>query len=93
MRRRLATVVLALAAVAVALCVMSCKQGIGERCQVESDCSGGLVCNQATGTCQSSLSGADGNITPDARQDAGIDAGFDASIDAGIDADIDATIN
>jgi hypothetical protein len=92
--RRLAAVILALvAASVVTLGVTSCKQGLGDRCQVESDCSSGLICNQATGTCQSSTSGADGNIMPDARQDAGPDAEADADpADAAVDAEIDATI-
>jgi hypothetical protein len=29
-----------------------CKQGNGERCQVDNDCSGGLQCNQAQLVCQ-----------------------------------------
>lgn len=31
--------------------VASCKQGEGERCQVNEDCEDGLVCAQATQTC------------------------------------------
>ena len=51
------------------------------------------MCNQATGTCQTTTSGADGNIMPDAAvdggpQDAAIDAEpIDAEFDAMIDAD------
>ena len=30
----------------------ACKQAKGERCQVAADCEEGLVCNQATQTCQ-----------------------------------------
>jgi len=79
--RRLAVVVFVFAA-AVAAGMTSCKQGDGDRCQVQSDCSGGLICNQATGTCQSTTSGADGNISPDARVDGGPDAAADAAVDA-----------
>lgn len=28
-----------------------CKEGVGEHCVVDDDCSGGLLCNQATGEC------------------------------------------
>ena len=86
--RRLAVAVLAVAAL-VAGAVSSCKQGEGERCQRQSDCSGGLVCVQATGLCQTSSGGPDGSIQPDAMgplPDAGIDAepsdaaAFDATV-------------
>lgn len=90
--RRLALAALVVATL-VAGAVTSCKQGEGERCQRESDCSGGLVCNQATGLCQSSIGGADGNIQPDANTTIdGPDAEVpDAAIDADdVDADIDA---
>lgn len=30
----------------------ACKQGEGERCQVNADCEDGLDCNIAKGTCQ-----------------------------------------
>ena len=91
--RRLAVAVLVVASL-VAGAITSCKQGEGERCQRESDCSGGLVCNQATGLCQSSQSGADGNIQPDANMTIdGPDAEVpDAQVDAEPDAEIDATI-
>lgn len=45
-----------------------CKQGEGERCQVDDDCARPLVCNKAKNTCQSSSGGdldaplPDGNI-------------------------------
>jgi hypothetical protein len=86
--RRLTVVVLFLAA-AVTAGVASCKQGEGERCQVKSDCDSGLVCNQATGTCQTTSGNVDGQISPDARVDAGPDAEtFDAdTTDAAVDAE------
>ena len=59
----------------------SCKQGEGEVCQVNSDCSSGLVCNQQTGLCQ----GGTVNPTIDAPM---VDSPI---VDAAIDApDIDA---
>jgi hypothetical protein len=67
------------------LSVAACKQGEGERCQVEADCESGLVCNQSTMTCQASLSGVDGNLSPDANVDAGTDP-VDAAVDATVDA-------
>jgi hypothetical protein len=88
--RRLA-VAFAIVGSLIAGAVTSCKQSEGERCQVQSDCSGDLVCNTATGLCQSSQSGPDGNIQPDAGTDAPdaevidaepVDAEFDAEIDA-----------
>jgi hypothetical protein len=48
----------------------ACKQGQGDRCQVDDDCESGLVCNKAKNTCQSDEGG---NI------DAGI---IDAAADA-----------
>jgi hypothetical protein len=48
----------------------ACKQGQGERCQVDDDCESGLVCNKAKNTCQSTTGG---------DQDAGI---TDAAVDA-----------
>lgn len=45
-----------------------CKQGEGERCQLDSDCADGLVCNQATTTCQTTrTSGGDAGFPVDAR--------------------------
>ncbi len=53
------------------LCLASgCKQGVGERCQVQSDCDDGLLCvlpaggtPQAGGTCQMQGGGADLAVT------------------------------
>lgn len=44
------------AVIVMVICVGSlagCKQGKGERCQVDNDCATPLVCNQATQTCES----------------------------------------
>jgi len=55
--------------------VASCKQGEGERCQVDDDCEDPLVCAQATQTCadNDTSSGIDASIptdAPDAMPDA-----------------------
>jgi hypothetical protein len=49
-----------------------CKQGVGDRCQVQSDCDDGLLCvlnagatPQAGGTCQMPGGGADLSAPPD----------------------------
>jgi hypothetical protein len=48
----------------------ACKQGQGDRCQVNDDCDTGLVCNKAKNTCQSDDGGdADAGII-DAAADA-----------------------
>ncbi len=52
MKRLLFTALIA-ALVPVAL-VASCKQGEGQRCQVDDDCESGLVCAQATHLCATS---------------------------------------
>lgn len=66
---------------AVALAVTAlggCKQGVEERCQVDSDCDGALICSQSTKLCVGEGAGTDGDI------DAGVvtDAADDAAIDA-----------
>lgn len=44
-----------------------CKQGEGQRCQVDSDCQSGLTCNASTQRCQKpGGSGADGGL-PDGQ--------------------------
>ena len=52
--------------------VASCKQDLGERCQVDDDCEDPLVCAQATQTCSESgtSSGIDASIPIDAPPDA-----------------------
>ena len=62
---------------ATAAALVACSQGEGARCQLSEDCKSGLVCNQATQTCQAT-SGGD------------IDAAVPVVIDApAIDAPID----
>lgn len=55
--------------------VAGCKQGEGERCQVDDDCASGLVCNRATQSCAKTNGG-------------GIDA---SNLDGPIDSPADAT--
>jgi hypothetical protein len=55
--------------------IVSCKQGKGDRCQIDDDCGGGLVCNKATDTCQERSGGGDIDAAvPDAPPDAKPDA-------------------
>jgi hypothetical protein len=70
---------LAAALLAVALpmvgAVASCKQGEGQRCQVQSDCEDGLQCNVGEGVCRTVITGdVDALPPPDAATDAAIDA-------------------
>ena len=78
MRRRLAYVLVPLAVLGLSAGFMNgCKQGEGERCQVDSDCDQDLdICNEGTGLCQpKGKAGADAVPAPDARVDSGpIDA-------------------
>lgn len=73
-----------------ALVLAGCKQGEGERCQVDDDCESPLVCNTSTDTCQTSPGGPTVDAAIDAPLDAEIDGGADAAIDAALDASIDA---
>jgi hypothetical protein len=67
------------------LALAGCKQGEGERCQIDDDCASGLVCNQATQLC--ARPGSSGGIDAEPPIDA---ADVDAAIDAPIDAPEDA---
>lgn len=72
--------------IAIGAWVAACKQGEGDRCQVNSDCSGNLVCNQATQTCAKTSGGdIDAAVPTLPPADAAVDA-IDARIDAPIDA-------
>ena len=54
-------------------------EAIGEKCQIDSDCSSGL-CNSGTGLCQSPSSNTvDTNLLPDTHP---IDSSIDATVDA-----------
>jgi len=72
---------LSAAALLLALGVASCKQGEGQRCQVQSDCEAGLQCNVGEGVCRSASSNTadiDAEPPPDAPTDAPTDAAIDA---------------
>jgi hypothetical protein len=43
----------ALAILGLTLALSACKQGEGERCQIDDDCEDGLECNASTMECQS----------------------------------------
>jgi hypothetical protein len=63
--------------------VASCKQGEGDRCQVNSDCDTNLICNQATQTCATTSGGGIDATVIDAPIDTNEDAPMiDAMIDA-----------
>lgn len=76
MRRRLAYVLVPFAVLGLSAGLMSgCKQKVGERCQIDSDCDTDLVCNTGTGVCQPKGQGSvDAVPPPDAPVD-GPDAG------------------
>lgn len=78
--------VLVLFVTSVALAVLpGCKQGVGERCQIDNDCKAGLICVSATQTCQTGLgSTIDAEVPIDAPIDAPVilDAPIDAMPDA-----------
>ncbi len=50
--------------------VIACKQGKGDRCQIDDDCGNNLVCNKATNTCQETTGGGIDATVPDALPDA-----------------------
>ena len=55
--------------------LVGCGQSVGEKCQIDSDCKSGLVCNTGTGLCQPTNQDAPSIPGPDANVDAGpIDA-------------------
>lgn len=76
-----------------ALGVVGCKQGVGEVCQIDDDCSSGS-CNAATGKCQEPGAGGGQDAAPvvDAST---VDAPpVDAAVDAStVDAAVDAAVN
>ena len=72
---------IALVAVTVVPLLASCKQGIGDRCQVISDCDDGLICVylaggmfRTGGTCQPAGGAPSDMSLGDAASDAGSDA-------------------
>jgi hypothetical protein len=48
------------------LALGSCLQGLGERCQINSDCKSGLVCSAATGLCTNQTNSGIDALVPDA---------------------------
>jgi len=66
--------------------IASCRQGDGERCQIQSDCQSGLMCSEAEHRCVSTNAGGEEDANgPEAGP---IDAPADAPSDA-IDAATD----
>ena len=73
---------LALSALAVGG-LASCRQGEGQRCQVQADCEEGLQCNEGEGLCRAQPMGElDALPPPDAPLDAPVDSAIDSSIDS-----------
>ena len=54
----------------VMLCATACKQGLGDRCQVDSDCPSGLTCQKSPpAICvKPNMMGADANVAIDTPQ-------------------------
>jgi len=66
-----------------AVLVAGCKQGLGDRCQINADCQSGLVCNQAKNTCESTSTAGpiDASVPDGPMKDAGTaDAPPDAKV-------------
>ena len=57
-----------------------CKQGEGDRCQIDDDCEGTLVCSTSEHVCRSTTSSPSVDAMVDARSPA--DAGPDGRADA-----------
>jgi hypothetical protein len=66
----------------IVLLVAACKQGKGERCQVNADCQDGLICSSATGTCSGSGTSNEIDATVPPMDGQKMDAGIDAPRDA-----------
>lgn len=88
--KRVALITAALALAAAGF-IAACRQSEGDRCQVNADCSDGLICNQATQTCaKTSGGGIDADVPEPPMPDAALpDAPTDAAIDSSIDSSID----
>jgi hypothetical protein len=75
-RLKVALLVLATAAlsVAVPVALSACKQGEGQRCQIQDDCEGDLICSTGDHVCRVFVpAGAADAAPPDADMDAGMD--------------------
>lgn len=70
---------------AAAAAFAACKQGKGDRCQINADCQDGLLCSSATGTCVGSgtMNEIDASVPDAPKVDAAVDAKvfMDAPID------------
>jgi hypothetical protein len=62
--------------------VAGCKQGLGDRCQVQADCESPLVCNTATQECAQTTGGGIDATVPDGPKP--IDGLIDAPLDAAV---------
>lgn len=82
-RKRFGAIAFAIAAcTAAALTVVACKQGQGDRCQIDADCEEPLQCVQATQTCQGSADETiDATLPVDALDAPLADAADDAPLD------------
>ena len=94
MRKLRLRTILPFAAIAIAVAAWSaCKQEEGERCQIDEDCSDGLICNKATQQCaRTGGGGIDATVPidgPEVPSDVPLDTA-DAPIDMMIDAPPDA---
>jgi hypothetical protein len=85
--RRLLFASLVLAA---SLAASACKQGAGDRCQIDDDCSGDLICTNLGFCGTNSQNTQDAAPLPDARPDAMDSIDAEPPDASGIDADIDA---
>jgi hypothetical protein len=72
--KRLFGIVFVVAAVAAAFA--ACKQGKGDRCQINADCQDGLLCSSATGMCVGSgtMNEIDASVPDAPKLDAMVDA-------------------
>jgi hypothetical protein len=61
--RRWASIPILVALVAAAVAISSCKSGIGEHCQIDSDCETN-VCNKANHICDELGAGSDIDALP-----------------------------
>lgn len=82
-----------LAILGLTLALSACKQGEGERCQIDDDCEDGLTCNPTGGGFSecSGVGGADTDAAPTPDAQPTVDAPPTADIDAAPAADADTT--
>ena len=59
---------------------VACRQGKGDRCQTDDDCTGLLVCNKGSQVCSSTTGGGIDALPIDAGPDAPPDAPPDARV-------------